>query len=59
MLQQVHINGFVWYADINCRVLYEDSEKTKGTPFSFLTKNEREQLENELRFPRKLKETEV
>jgi len=52
MLQIVHINGFIWYADINSQVLYEDREKTKGSPFSFMTRNEREQMENELRFPR-------
>ncbi|MFA5366637.1 MAG: hypothetical protein WC333_02035 [Dehalococcoidia bacterium] len=56
MLQIVHINGFVWYADINSQVLYEDSEKKSGTPFSFMARNEREQMENELRFPRRKEE---
>jgi ClpP class serine protease len=52
MLQIVHINGFVWYADVNNKVLYTDREKTSGSPFSFMTENERKQMENELRFPR-------
>jgi hypothetical protein len=52
MLQIVHINGYIWYADVNCRVLYEDSDRKRGTPFSFLTRNELRQVENELRFPR-------
>ncbi|MDD4922190.1 MAG: hypothetical protein PHS30_06905 [Bacteroidales bacterium] len=52
MLQTVHINGFTWYADINCQVLYEDRDKKSGTPFSFMTENERKQMYNELRFPR-------
>jgi hypothetical protein len=59
MLQEVNINGFKYYADINNQVLYEDRDKTKGTPFSFLTMNEKQQVENELRFPRKKKESEV
>lgn len=53
-MNEVHINGHIWYADIVNRILYEDKEKTKGIPFSFLTKNESEQLENEIRFPRKI-----
>ena len=52
MLNIVHINGFIWYADINNRILYDGSDKRNGIPFSFLTKNENDQLENELRFPR-------
>jgi hypothetical protein len=52
MLQIVHLNGYIWYADVNCRVLYEDSDKKSGTPFSFLTKDELQQVQNELRFPR-------
>lgn len=56
---EVSINGFVWYADSKNQILYENKEKTKGTPFSFLTKNELEQVQRELRFPRKKKEEEV
>jgi hypothetical protein len=59
MLQIVHINGYVWYADCNCQVLYEDRDKTKGTPFSFMTENERKQMYNELRFPRITAEAEA
>jgi len=58
-MYEVHVNGFIWYADVRNRVLYEDREKTRGTPFSYLTKNDLEQVENELRFPRSKKEDEV
>jgi hypothetical protein len=56
MIQEISINGYKYYADIINRILYTDREKKSGTPFSFLTKNEKEQMENELRFPRKKKE---
>jgi hypothetical protein len=56
MIQEININGYKYYADIINRILYTDREKKSGTPFSFLTKNEKEQMENELRFPRKRKE---
>ncbi len=58
MLQLVHINGFVWYADVNSQVLYADREKKSGSPFSFMTRNEREQMGRELRFPRKQEDNE-
>jgi hypothetical protein len=58
MLQQVNLNGFTYYADVNAQVLYNDRDKKSGTPFNFLTKNEKEQVEKELRFPRKKKEKE-
>jgi len=51
-MNEVKVNGSTYYADVRNRILYEDREKTKGTPFSFLTKNELEQVERELRFPR-------
>jgi len=56
MLQIVHLNGFEYFVDINNRILYLDSNKKAGTPFTFLTKDELKQVENELRFPRKVKE---
>lgn len=59
MLQKVYVNGFVYFADVNNQILYTDRDKKSGTPFSFLTKNEKSQIENELRFPRKEKEEEV
>ena len=59
MLQEININGFKYYADINARILYTDSNKKSGVPFSFLTKNENEQLQNELRFPREKIEEEL
>lgn len=59
MLQKVNINGFTYYADVNNQVLYTDREKKSGTPFSFLNKNEKSQIENELRFPRKEKEEDL
>ncbi len=59
MLQQVNLNGFTYFADVNAQVLYNDREKKSGTPFSFLTRNEREQVEHELRFPRKKKTEKV
>ena len=59
MLQQVNLNGFTYYADVNAQILYNDRDKKSGTPFHFLTRNEKEQVEKELRFPRKKKETEV
>jgi len=55
MLQEIHINGFKCFADINSQILYTDRDKKSGTPFSFLTSNERMQVLNELRFPRKEK----
>ena len=58
MLQEIHINGFKYYADINTRILYTDKEKKSGTPFNYLTANEQKQLQNELRFPRKEVDTE-
>jgi ClpP class serine protease len=57
MLQKVHVNGFIYYADVNNQVLYTDRDKKSGSPFSFLSKDENKQLQNELRFPRK--ETEI
>ena len=59
MLQEIHINGFKYYADVNAQILYIDKERKSGTPFSFLTKDENNQVQNELRFPRKEKEEEV
>lgn len=59
MLQKVHVNGFIYFADVNNQVLYTDRDKKSGTPFSFLTANEKSQIETELRFPRKEKEEEV
>ena len=59
MLQEVHINGFKYFVDVNNQVLYTDRDKKSGTPFSFLTKNEKAQIENELRFPRKKIEEEL
>ena len=59
MLQQVNLNGFTYYADVNAQVLYNDRDKKSGTPFHFLTKNEKEIVEHELRFPRSKKESEV
>ncbi len=58
MIREVKINGFQFYADINNQILYQDREKKSGTPFSFLSQNEREMVEKELRFPRKKKEDE-
>lgn len=58
MLREIKINGNQFYADINNQILYQDKDKKSGTPFSFLTQNEREQMEKELRFPRKKKEDE-
>ena len=55
---EVMINGFTYYADVRNRILYEDREKTKGTPFNYLTKNELEQVENQLRFPKPKKTVE-
>ena len=57
MLQEVNINGFKYFADVNNQILYTDRDKKSGTPFSFLTKDENKQLQNELRFPRKETET--
>jgi hypothetical protein len=59
MLQEIHINGFKYYADVNAQILYTDSDKKSGSPFTFLTANEQKQLENELRFPRKEKDEEL
>ena len=56
MLQEIHINGFKYFADVNAQVLYTDSDKKSGTPFNYLTANEKKQMQDELRFPRKEKE---
>jgi hypothetical protein len=56
MLQKVLINGWEWFADVNAQILYTDRDKKSGTPFNYLTSNEREQVMNELRFPRTKKE---
>lgn len=50
---EVTVNGSTWYADQQNQILYENSSKTKGTPFSFLSSNDLEQVQRELRFPRK------
>ena len=52
---EVWVNGYQYYADVNNKILYIDREKKSGTPFSFLTKNELEQVEREVRFPRSKK----
>jgi hypothetical protein len=54
-MNEVTVNGFTYYADIRNRILYDDKEKTSGIPFSYLTKNELEQVQKELRFPRSKK----
>lgn len=56
MLQEVNLNGSVYYADVNRQILYVSKERKIGTPFSYLTKKEKEQMEAELRFPRSKKE---
>lgn len=55
-MNEVKLNGFTYYVDVKNHILFEDREQTKGTPFSFLTKNELEQVEKELRFPKPIKE---
>jgi hypothetical protein len=52
MLQEVQVNGFTYYADVNNQILYADRDRKSGSPFHFLTKNERQQVENSLRFPK-------
>lgn len=54
-MNEVKVNGFTYYADVRNRILYEDRDKKSGIPFSYLTKNELEQVEKELRFPRSKK----
>ena len=53
---EVTINGFNYYADINNKILYTDRDKKTGTPFNYLTKNEKEQVENQIRFPKSKKD---
>lgn len=57
MLQEIHINGIKCFADVNAQILYSDRDKKSGKPMSYLTENERKQILNELRFPRKEAET--
>ena len=59
MSQEVHINGFTYYADVNNQILYENRDKKSGSPFTFLSKNDKQQLETELRFPRKSKKENI
>ena len=54
-MHEVNINGFVYYADYVRRILYEDRERTKGVPFSYLTKSELEIVEKQIRFPKSKK----
>lgn len=49
---EIWINGFQYYADIQNKILYLDRDKINGTPFSFLTKNEMDQINKELKFPK-------
>jgi len=56
MLQQVNLNGFTYFADVNNQVLYTDRDKRSGTPFNYLTSNEREQVMHSIRFPRVIAE---
>ena len=58
MLQKVNINGFEYFVDVNAQIIYTDDEKKSGTPFNYLTANEKTQMQNELRFPRKEAEEE-
>lgn len=51
-LHEVKVNGFTYFADVNNKILYESSDKKNGAPFSFLIKNELEQVENQIRFPK-------
>lgn len=51
-MKEIMLNGFVYYFDPVNRILYNDRDKKSGTPLSFCTKNEREQIETQLRFPR-------
>ena len=44
MLQEIHINGFKYYADVNAQILYTDRDKKSGSPFTFLTANEQKQI---------------
>lgn len=50
-LVKVKINGYTYYADDTKRILY-DEDKKNGVNYDKLTKNEREQLYNEIKFPR-------
>ena len=56
MLQTVIINGYKYFADINNQILYFDKDKKSGVLFSFLSENDKKQMNNELRFPRKIEE---
>jgi hypothetical protein len=56
MLQEVQLNLFRYYADVNNQILYTDRDKKSGTPFSFLSKSERQIVETQLRFPRVVEE---
>lgn len=55
-LHEVKINGYTYFADINNKILYESRSKKNGTPFSFLNKNDIEQLEKGIRFPKTKKD---
>ena len=44
------INGYTYFVDVKNKIVYENREKTNGVPYSFLTKNELEQIERQLRF---------
>jgi len=48
----VHINGYIYYADLSKRVLYEDKRGVNGVSFKYLTPNEYSQMMNEIKYPR-------
>ena len=47
---EVKMNGYTYFVDVKNKIVYENREKTNGVPYSFLTKNELEQIERQLRF---------
>jgi hypothetical protein len=49
MLKTINLNGNQYFADINNKILYDDSLMKSGKPFSFLTRDELTALEKELR----------
>jgi hypothetical protein len=50
MRQKVWINGWEWWVDPVSRETFKTEQSEIGISFKFLTKNEMEQVENQLRF---------
>lgn len=47
---KVIVNGIDYFADVYGKILYTDRTKKNGTPFSYLPKEDLEQVIKQIRF---------